>query len=266
VFLPCSLCSRASRPLPIHCLSFFHDDFFAEVQLGPNELGRGEFGTVFQVDALTPESCECPKCLLKAFYNAPGDRHKLEAAELNVLGKDDDDDGKGSLQGTCTEDSTIKNPQNGALHNKNIPNNDSARNTQQFESTDQLQDGSNLDQITTWTDQVEWGLDKMFGEESHKDEEDDGDDPEGKDDVVSDLSLDADGSRIRAHGKIDDQFNANSVRENFDTYRKCYMQRNCIRQGRPRYAVKRLRGDLQEGETKYNAAIDLAVEAKFLAA
>jgi hypothetical protein len=47
------------------------------------------------------------------------------------------------------------------------------------------------------------------------------------------------------------------------------MKRQCIRQGRPRYAVKRLRGDWEsdeDEETKYNAAIDLAVEAKFLAA
>jgi hypothetical protein len=225
---------------------------------------------VYQVDALTPKSCDCPKCLLKAFYDAPEDRHKLEAKELNVLGMDDDDeeeeeeDGQGFVQGTCSEDSTIKKSQRSASQNKYNGNNN-ASDTQQFESAAQVQDGNKLNQINKWTDQVVWSHEKMIGGGFCKDEKDDSDDPEGKDDV-SDLSLDADGSRIRASGNADDHLNTSSVRENFDTYRKCYMQRNCIRQGKPRYAVKRLRGDLQEGETKYNAAIDLAVEAKFLAA
>jgi hypothetical protein len=239
-------------------LSFFHHGF-KEVQLGPNELGRGEFGVVYQVDALSPKSCECPKCLLKALYDAPENRHKLEAEELNVMGKDDDDVENELLKGSCTNNSTIQRSQNRILQNNNNNRNNNGNNTP---------DGDNLEQIIKWTDKVARGLEKMFGEEFRLDEIDEeanDANQEGKDNV-SDLSPDEDGSWIGANGSMDNYLDINSVRENFDPYRKCYMQRNCIRQGRPRYAIKRLRGDLKEAETKYNAAIDLAVEAKFLAA
>eukprot|EP00563_Minutocellus_polymorphus_P000143 CAMPEP_0181039824 /NCGR_PEP_ID=MMETSP1070-20121207/10700_1 /TAXON_ID=265543 /ORGANISM="Minutocellus polymorphus, Strain NH13" /LENGTH=836 /DNA_ID=CAMNT_0023117751 /DNA_START=47 /DNA_END=2557 /DNA_ORIENTATION=- len=43
-----------------------------------------------------------------------------------------------------------------------------------------------------------------------------------------------------------------------------FMKDHCFREGSPRYAVKLLRGDL-DSDTKREAALDLAIEAKFLA-
>jgi serine/threonine protein kinase len=233
------------------CLNFVSFLFRSEVQIGANELGRGEFGIVYQVEALEPKSCECPKCLLKKLYGAPEDRHKLQAEELNVNDEEKAGDNGQALLEKFSESSTT-------VHNNNCDHKRISRPPRH--------DGSNEvdnEQIVKWTDDVERSLNEMFSEEFQKEQEDD--DAQDPDDDVSELSAE-DGSLIRpnAHNTYD-PLNTKSLRENFDTYRKCYMQRNCIRQGRPRYAVKRLRGDLHKGETKYNAAIDLAVEAQFLA-
>jgi hypothetical protein len=52
-----------------------------------------------------------------------------------------------------------------------------------------------------------------------------------------------------------------------DPYTKCFMKRRCIRDGRSRYAVKRIRDNFLDHDnysTTYNAIIDLVVELKFL--
>jgi hypothetical protein len=54
-----------------------------------------------------------------------------------------------------------------------------------------------------------------------------------------------------------------TVHADANMYTKCYMQRRVTRKGRPRYAVKHLR-DFATKRNKFDAAIDLAVEATFL--
>ncbi|KAG7345162.1 sserine/threonine protein kinase with PASTA sensor domain [Nitzschia inconspicua] len=237
-----------------------------EVHLGPTELGRGEFGVVYQVDALSPTSCECPKCLLKRLYDTPEDRHKLAASELNVLEEHEEEDNGKGLQEKSTESSTIQTSQSTAPHNnanRNKCDNKYVGTTQQPQPESQMnKKETDSDEIVEWTDDVEKSLNKIFSDEFQMEEqrtemEDD--------DNVSGLS-EEDNSVIRPNGNIGGEpLHTKSLRENFDTYRKCFMQRNCLRQGRPRYAVKRLRSDIEDEETKYNAAIDLAVEAKYLA-
>jgi serine/threonine protein kinase len=46
---------------------------------------------------------------------------------------------------------------------------------------------------------------------------------------------------------------------------KAYMKKHCIRKELSRFAVKRVRSDIQKGKYKFGAALDLAREAMFLA-
>lgn len=246
-----------------------------EVALGPTELGRGEFGIVYQVDGLHPQSCECPKCLLKSLYDAPEDRHKLNAKELDVADETLTPTVESStIRTTSHGTSTNVSSSGGGTHHERkedmiIRKTKSSSHTE--DETPVTKDDYDDDQIIKWTDGVEKSINEMFSEEFLKEkqlqgEEDDDQlsDIDERHDDISELST---GSLIRPTGATkSDTLQTKSLRENFDTYRKCYMQRHVLREGRPRYAVKRLRDDLQEGETKYNAAIDLAVEAKFLAA
>ena len=102
------------------------------------------------------------------------------------------------------------------------------------------------------------------GDGDHDDDDDD-EDEAGVSDDLSTLS----GSSliIRTGDGIDTAKTRHgdfpTVRADTSTYRRCYMQRRAIRQGRPRYAVKHLR-DFAIQRNKYDAAIDLAVEATFL--
>jgi hypothetical protein len=121
-------------------------------------------------------------------------------------------------------------------------------------------------------------MDGTMGGQSRKrdvgDEEEDDinydydDDGADENDAVSCAS--EDGSLIRAPPVANEEIykggNTNVGREDAGTYQKCCMGRRCVRRGRPRYAVKRLREDFAERKRKFSAAIDLAVEAKFLAA
>lgn len=237
----------------------------AEIELGPNELGRGEFGIVYQVDALNPKSCECPKCLLKSLYDTPEDRHKLAAKELDVLEEGGEEGEEDAIEHTNKPLHQRSNESSTMQTSQSTPVQDNSNPKSQLPNTKEKHNKrkSDSDEIVQWTDDVERSLNDMFGEESEEEQHDK--DLEGEDDNVSDLSSE-NNSLIRPNAQDrEDLINTKSLRENFNTYRKCFMQRNCIRQGRSRYAVKRLRGDMVEGETKYNAAIDLAVEAKFLA-
>jgi hypothetical protein len=240
--------------------------FYTEVQLGQNELGRGEFGIVYQVNAISTASCDCPTCLLRTLYDTPQDRHKLAAKELNVLIETMEDIGPEiltesnmtptslSISDAAATPSTYnlrdgddtERHTNAAISNAN-PNHGS-------DEKSTVADKENVREIIKWTDAVGRNNTSAFNQELQG---------EGSDinecDDISDLST---SSIIRASGNDKTK---RSVATNFDTYRKCYMQKHCIRQERPRYAVKRLKCDLKD-ETKYNASIDLAVEAKFLAA
>lgn len=190
---------------------------------------------MYSVSKVNPDFCDCPQCILKEHYRIiiepDGDNGKNSDNSSNLV-HDSNRGGDGSL------------PKSGKSAKPKVPPGWMDEFTNRFGET-----------IVEDADEED--------DDDYKGDTDDDDDSDMDGAGVSTLSSsslirvgDGGGKRSETHP---------TIRASLNIYTRCYMQRRGIREGRPRYAVKRLRDDFEEKRSKYNAAIDLSVEAKFLA-
>jgi serine/threonine protein kinase len=118
-----------------------------------------------------------------------------------------------------------------------------------------------------WLEEVARKFGNVIPEGENDDDDDDDDIEEYEENSTDGLSTLSGSSLIRASEVVvapRTRHEYPTIRTDPNTYTRCYMNRRAIREGRPRYAVKHLREDFALKRSKYDAAIDLAVEASFL--